>query len=78
MQNIIKEDFRDTSRILQNNKWSVLEKLTNDKYIEAIINIYLINNISNIEERYNILDTIPVITGKGIEELKRLKKIYGE
>ena len=78
LQNIIKEDFRDTSRILQNNKWSVLEKLTNDKYIEAIINIYLINNISNIEERYNILDTIPVITGKGIEELKRLKKIYGE
>lgn len=78
LQNIIKEDFWDTSRILQNNKWSVLEKLTNDKYIEAIINIYLINNISNIEERYNILDTIPVITGKGIEELKRLKKIYGE
>jgi len=65
LQNIIKEDFWDTSIMLQNNKWT-------------IISSYPIVEISNIKEFYNILESVPTITSKGIDELNRLKKKYGE
>ena len=80
LQNIIKEDFWDTSIILQNNKWVVLYNLMNEEYINkwTIISSYPIAEISNIKEFYNILESVPTITSKGIDELNRLKKKYGE
>ena len=80
LQNIIKEDFWDTSIMLQNNKWSVLYNLMNEEYINkwTIISSYPIAEISNIIEFYNILESVPTITSKGIDELNRLKKKYGE
>lgn len=80
LQNIIKEDFWDTSIILQNNKWVVLYDLMNEEYINkwTIISSYPIVEISNIKEFYNILESVPTITSKGIDELNRLKKKYGE
>lgn len=79
LQNIIKEDFWDTSIMLQNNKWVVLYDLMNEEYINkwTIISSYPIAEISNIKEFYNILESVPTIT-KGIDELNRLKKKYGE
>lgn len=80
LQNIIKEDFWDCRRMLQDNKWTILYNLINNEYIEktTVISTYTIDEISDIREFYNILETIPIITEKGKEELKRLKKIYGE
>lgn len=80
LQNIIREDFWDTSIILQNNKWVVLYNLMNEEYINkwTIISSYPIAEISNIKEFYNILESVPTITSKGIDELNRLKKKYGE
>lgn len=80
LQNIIKEDFWDTSIMLQNNKWVVLYNLMNEEYINkwTIISSYPIAEISNIKEFYNILESVPTITSKGIDELNRLKKKYGE
>ena len=80
LQNIIKEDFWDTSIMLQNNKWVVLYDLMNEEYINkwTIISSYPIVEISNIKEFYNILESVPTITSKGIDELNRLKKKYGE
>lgn len=80
LQNIIKEDFWDTSIMLQNNKWVVLYNLMNEEYINkwTIISSYPIVEISNIKEFYNILESVPTITSKGIDELNRLKKKYGE
>ena len=80
LQNIIKEDFWDTSIMLQNNKWVVLYDLMNEEYINkwTIISSYPIAEISNIKEFYNILESVPTITSKGIDELNRLKKKYGE
>lgn len=80
LQNIIKEDFWDTSIMLQNNKWVVLYDLMNEEYINkwTIISSYPIVEISNIKEFYNILESVPTITSKGINELNRLKKKYGE
>ena len=80
LQNIIKEDFWDTSIMLQNNKWAVLYNLMNEEYINkwTIISSYPIAEISNIKEFYNILESVPTITSKGIDELNRLKKKYGE
>jgi hypothetical protein len=80
LQNIIKEDFWDTSIMLQNNKWAVLYDLMNEEYINkwTIISSYPIVEISNIKEFYNILESFPTITSKGIDELNRLKKKYGE
>ena len=80
LQNIIKEDFWDTSIMLQNNKWVVLYDLINEEYINkwTIISSYPIVEISNIKEFYNILESVPTITSKGIDELNRLKKKYGE
>ena len=80
LQNIIKEDFWDTSIMLQNNKWAVLYNLMNEEYINkwTIISSYPIAEISNIKEFYNILESVPTITSKGIDELNRLKKKYGK
>ena len=80
LQNIIKEDFWDTSIMLQSNKWAVLYNLMNEEYINkwTIISSYPIAEISNIKEFYNILESVPTITSKGIDELNRLKKKYGE
>lgn len=80
LQNIIKEDFWDTSIMLQNNKWVVLYDLMNEEYINkwTIISSYPIVEISNIKEFYNILESVPTITSKGIDELNRLKKKYGK
>ena len=80
LQNIIKEDFWDTSIMLQNNKWVVLYNLMNEEYINkwTIISSYPIAEISNIREFYNILESVPTITSKGIDELNRLKKKYGK
>ena len=80
LQNIIKEDFWDTSIMLQSNKWAVLYKLMNEEYINkwTIISSYPIAEISNIREFYNILESVPTITSKGIDELNRLKKKYGK
>ena len=80
LQNIIKEDFWDTSIMLQNNKWVVLYDLMNEEYINkwTIISSYPIAEISNMREFYNILESVPTITSKGIDELNRLKKKYGE
>ena len=80
LQNIIKEDFWDTSIMLQSNKWAVLYNLMNEEYINkwTIISSYPIAEILNIKEFYNILESVPTITSKGIDELNRLKKKYGE
>ena len=80
LQNIIKEDFWDTSIMLQSNKWAVLYNLMNEEYINkwTIISSYPIAEISNIREFYNILESVPTITSKGIDELNRLKKKYGK
>ena len=80
LQNIIKEDFWDTSIMLQSNKWAVLYNLMNEEYINkwTIISSYPIAEISNIKEFYNILESVPTITSKGIDELNRLKKKYGK
>ena len=80
LQNIIKEDFWDTSIMLQSNKWVVLYNLMNEEYINkwTIISSYPIAEISNIREFYNILESVPTITSKGIDELNRLKKKYGK
>ena len=80
LQNIIKEDFWDASIMLQSNKWTVLYNLMNEEYINkwTIISSYPIVEISNIKEFYNILESVPTITSKGIDELNRLKKKYGE
>ena len=80
LQNIIKEDFWDASIMLQSNKWAVLYNLMNEEYINkwTIISSYPIAEISNIKEFYNILESVPTITSKGIDELNRLKKKYGE
>ena len=80
LQNIIKEDFWDTSIMLQSNKWTVLYNLMNEEYINkwTIISSYPIAEILNIKEFYNILESVPTITSKGIDELNRLKKKYGE
>ena len=80
LQNIIKEDFWDTSIMLQSNKWAVLYNLMNEEYINkwTIISSYPIAEISNIREFYNILESVPAITSKGIDELNRLKKKYGK
>ena len=66
--------------MLQNNKWVVLYDLMNEEYINkrTIISSYPIVEISNIKEFYNILESVPTITSKGIDELNRLKKKYGE
>lgn len=66
--------------MLQNNKWVVLYDLMNEEYINkwTIISSYPIVEISNIKEFYNILESVPTITSKGIGELNRLKKKYGE
>lgn len=80
LQNIIKEDFWDASIMLQSNKWVVLYNLMNEEYINkwTIISSYPIAEISNIREFYNILESVPTITSKGIDELNRLKKKYGK
>ena len=80
LQNIIKEDFWDASLMLQSNKWTVLYNLMNEEYINkwTIISSYPIAEILNIKEFYNILESVPTITSKGIDELNRLKKKYGE
>ena len=80
LQNIIKEDFWDTSIMLQSNKWAVLYNLMNEEYINkwTIISSYPIAEISNIREFYNILESVPTIISKGIDELNRLKKKYGK
>lgn len=80
LQNIIKEDFWDASIMLQSNKWTVLYNLMNEEYINkwTIISSYPIAEILNIKEFYNILESVPTITSKGIDELNRLKKKYGE
>ena len=80
LQNIIKEDFWDTSIMLQSNKLAVLYNLMNEEYINkwTIISSYPIAEISNIREFYNILESVPTITSKGIDELNRLKKKYGK
>lgn len=80
LQNIIKEDFWDASIMLQSNKWAVLYNLMNEEYINkwTIISSYPIAEILNIKEFYNILESVPTITSKGIDELNRLKKKYGE
>jgi hypothetical protein len=80
LQNIIKQDFWDTSRMLQNNKWIVLYNLMNEEYINkwTLISSYQIVEILGIQEFYNILESVPTITLKGIDELNRLKKKYGE
>ena len=80
LQNIIKEDFWDTSIMLQSNKWAVLYNLMNEEYINkwTIISSYPIAEISNIREFYNILESVPTITSKGIDELNKLKKKYGK
>ena len=80
LQNIIKEDFWDTSIMLQSNKWAVLYNLMNEEYINkwTIISSYPIAEISNIREFYNILESVPTITSKGIDELNRLKRKYGK
>ena len=80
LQNIIKEDFWDTSIMLQSNKWAVLYNLMNEEYINkwTIISSYPIAEILNIKEFYNILESVPTITSKGIDELNRLKKKYGK
>ena len=80
LQNIIKEDFWDTSIMLQSNKWAVLYNLMNEEYINkwTIISSYPIAEISNIREFYNILESVPTITSKGTDELNRLKKKYGK
>lgn len=66
--------------MLQNNKWVVLYDSMNEEYINkrTIISSYPIVEISNIKEFYNILESVPTITSKGIDELNRLKKKYGE
>lgn len=66
--------------MLQNNKWVVLYDLMNEECINkwTIISSYPIVEISNIKEFYNILESVPTITSKGIDELNRLKKKYGE
>ena len=76
LQNIIKQDFWDTSRMLQNNKWIVLYNLMNEEYINkwTLISSYQIVEILGIQEFYNILESVPTITLKGIDELNRLKK----
>ena len=80
LQNIIKEDFWDASIMLQSNKWAVLYNLMNEEYINkwTIISSYPIAEILNIKEFYNILESVPTITSKGIDELNRLKKKNGE
>ena len=80
LQNIIKEDFWDAAIMLQSNKWAVLYNLMNEEYINkwTIISSYPIAEILNIKEFYNILESVPTITSKGIDELNRLKKKYGE
>ena len=79
LQNIIKVDFIDY-RQNKESKWQILHSLMNEEYIDkkTLILIFNIDKILNVEENYNILESIPTITEKGIEELKKLKKIYGE
>ena len=75
LQNIIKHDF-----VIEygnkKSKWEILNNLMSKEYIKGIISVCTIIKISNVSECYNILDTVPIITEKGKEELKRLKKIY--
>ena len=63
LQNIIKEDFWDTSIMLQSNKWAVLYNLMNEEYINkwTIISSYPIAEISNIREFYNIFHLVQKI-----------------
>lgn len=79
LQNIIKVDFIDY-RQNKESKWQILYNLMNEEYIDkkTLILSFNIDKILTVEENYNILESIPTITEKGKEELKRLKKIYGE
>ena len=79
LQNIIKVDFIDY-RQNKESKWQILYNLMNVEYIDkkTLILSFNIDKILTVEENYNILESIPTITEKGKEELKRLKKIYGE
>ena len=79
LQNIIKVDFIDY-RQNKESKWQILYNLMNEEYIDkkTLILNFNIDKILTVEENYNILESIPTITEKGKEELKRLKKIYGE
>ena len=48
------------------------------KEVLELVSIGNIVKLQNIKEFYNILESVPTITSKGIDELNRLKKKYGE